>query len=192
MLVQLSQHVCHLDDIKTTTHQNSCRVLRAAHYRERPNPCLGTHYWYVTEMLRGYFKFPWLPFAFFFSTVLGTVLYSHGGVTYFKDFWPGMFWCLVNVVCQTLYGVTLKWKMDNDENIKDMSKYVSLLSSSPPLPSPRGLHSRNIPLHPPSGTQCRCTTTHCACRTWWWSQCCRASRSSTRRCCRTYRPRGGL
>eukprot|EP01064_Diplonema_japonicum_P023499 TRINITY_DN3393_c0_g2_i1.p1 TRINITY_DN3393_c0_g2~~TRINITY_DN3393_c0_g2_i1.p1 ORF type:complete len:354 (+),score=82.32 TRINITY_DN3393_c0_g2_i1:58-1119(+) len=59
--------------------------------------------------------------------VFGTVLYSQEGSRYFKDFWSGITWCMMNVVCQTFYGVTLKWKMDNDRSIKEMSKYTMSL-----------------------------------------------------------------
>eukprot|EP01060_Flectonema_neradi_P040892 TRINITY_DN9489_c0_g1_i4.p1 TRINITY_DN9489_c0_g1~~TRINITY_DN9489_c0_g1_i4.p1 ORF type:complete len:375 (+),score=56.38 TRINITY_DN9489_c0_g1_i4:43-1167(+) len=59
--------------------------------------------------------------------VIGTVMYGYEGLKAFKDFWTGMQWCLLNVLCQTLYGVTLKYKMENDEDIKDMSKYTMSL-----------------------------------------------------------------
>eukprot|EP01059_Diplonema_ambulator_P035694 TRINITY_DN8513_c0_g1_i2.p1 TRINITY_DN8513_c0_g1~~TRINITY_DN8513_c0_g1_i2.p1 ORF type:complete len:367 (+),score=124.45 TRINITY_DN8513_c0_g1_i2:42-1103(+) len=61
------------------------------------------------------------------TIVFGTVLYSQEGSRYFKDFWAGIVWCMLNVVCQTLYGVTLKWKMDHDKSIKEMSKYTMSL-----------------------------------------------------------------
>ena len=54
-------------------------------------------------------------------------MYGHEGIKHFKDFWVGMQWCLLNVLCQTLYGVTLKYKMENDEDIKEMSKYTMSL-----------------------------------------------------------------
>ncbi|KAJ9462786.1 GDP-mannose transporter GONST2 [Diplonema papillatum] len=61
------------------------------------------------------------------TIVIGTVVYGQEGLHHFQDFWLGLSWCLANVLCQTLYGVTLKYKMDHDPAIRDMSKYTMSL-----------------------------------------------------------------
>ena len=77
----------------------------------------------------------YVVFITLIHTVCGTVIYGEAGISLIQDFWRGMVWCLINVLCQTLYGVTLKYKMDNDEGIKDMSKYtMSLFNNALCLP----------------------------------------------------------
>eukprot|EP01063_Lacrimia_lanifica_P001995 TRINITY_DN11036_c0_g1_i1.p1 TRINITY_DN11036_c0_g1~~TRINITY_DN11036_c0_g1_i1.p1 ORF type:complete len:362 (+),score=116.22 TRINITY_DN11036_c0_g1_i1:74-1159(+) len=67
--------------------------------------------------------------------VCGTYMYGYGNHSYFKDFWAGSFWVSVNVLCQCLYGVILKMKMDQDPDIKSMSKYtMSLFNNAMCLP----------------------------------------------------------
>eukprot|EP01062_Namystynia_karyoxenos_P043102 TRINITY_DN31552_c0_g1_i1.p1 TRINITY_DN31552_c0_g1~~TRINITY_DN31552_c0_g1_i1.p1 ORF type:complete len:362 (+),score=106.51 TRINITY_DN31552_c0_g1_i1:155-1240(+) len=69
------------------------------------------------------------------TIVLGTVLYGRESALHFKDFWAGMFWCLLNVLFQTLYGVTVKYSMDANPDIAGMSKYtMSLLNNLLCLP----------------------------------------------------------
>eukprot|EP01065_Artemidia_motanka_P012422 TRINITY_DN16836_c0_g1_i1.p1 TRINITY_DN16836_c0_g1~~TRINITY_DN16836_c0_g1_i1.p1 ORF type:complete len:444 (+),score=93.13 TRINITY_DN16836_c0_g1_i1:59-1333(+) len=67
--------------------------------------------------------------------VCGVVLYGWEGKSYFKDFWRGLVWCLLNMTCQTCYTVLLKHKMESEEQVKDMSKYtMSFLNNLLSLP----------------------------------------------------------
>jgi len=61
------------------------------------------------------------------SIVVGTVVYGKETAFLFKDFWLGTFWCLFNVLCQVLYGVLLKHRMESHEDIGGMSKYTMSL-----------------------------------------------------------------
>lgn len=57
----------------------------------------------------------------------GTCMYGWVSRGQFRDFYKGLFWCIVNVCCQCCYGVVVKYQMDNNPDINGMSKYTMSL-----------------------------------------------------------------
>lgn len=69
------------------------------------------------------------------SIITGVAIYGYSGHQYLKDFWAGMFWCGMNILCQASYGVVVKTRMEEDAEVREMSKYtMALLNNLLALP----------------------------------------------------------